>query len=212
MNFSPFVSSKKYINFLNRTHFLNGMYIVCMSIILLGIALIFIHSIAFLLQMLDETLWISETDMPSSVESFDIEKLASFAPKLGIIVPLSAGIEKTPNAPLLEPAASSPELSISPQAVQVDKAAMHLRILNGSNISGLAKKWNDWFMEQGFTHITIGNAPERNHTRFKIMYPAEKKDYLESIRGIIQAHHASIAEEVEHNAVSSEITIIIGAP
>ena len=44
------------------------------------------------------------------------------------------------------------------------------------------------------------------------MYPSEKKDYLDALREVIRGHGARIGQEVEDNALSSEITVIIGMP
>ena len=99
MNFFSFISPKKYSRLLNRTHLLNGMYIFFMSVIILSIVFTFIRSIGFLLRMFDETLWVSEKDITSSVASFDTEKLASFAPKLGITVPSNSGTDNHPMSP-----------------------------------------------------------------------------------------------------------------
>ena len=212
MNFSSFIYSKKYNHLLNRTHILNGMYIVLMCLILLSIMVAFISSTAFLLRILNGILWVSEKDIASSVALFDTEKIASFAPKLGINVSLISGMEEPRHIPL-QSEISSPQPSIvSQEAPYIDKKALHLRILNGTLIPGLAKQWSDWYTEQGFTHITVGNAPERNYTRFKIIYSVEKKHYLDALREVIALHKGSVPEEVEDNALSAEITIIIGMP
>ena len=184
-----------------------------MAVITLGIAFTFIHATRFLLRMFDETLWVSQTDMKSALVSFDREKLAFFAPKLGINPPSGAASKETPIA-LPSPSSSPfPQPSTMPrEALHVDKKALHLRILNGTAISGLAKQWGDWFVEQGFTRVTTGNAPERGHVSFSITYSSEKKDYLDALREVIRGHGANIGQEVEDNALSSEITIIIGMP
>ena len=153
MNFFSFISSKKNINLFNRAHLLNGMYIVLMAVITLGIAFTFINATRFLLRMFDETLRVSETDMKVAVVLFDREKLAFFAPKLGINPPSGAANKETPI--VLPSPSPSPQVStISQEALHVDKKALHLRILNGTAISGLAKQWGDWFIEQGFTRVT----------------------------------------------------------
>jgi LCP family protein required for cell wall assembly len=125
-------------------------------------------------------------------------------------VPYSAGSATSSAPPTGAPAAPSsapaPPPSTPATTVTVDKAQVHVAVLNGSGASGRATSIKDALVGDGFTLATVGgNATSTTST--KIYYPSTRSDSAATVAAALGLPSSALKES---NAYS-QVTLVIGA-
>lgn len=148
--------------------------------------------------------------------TFDLEGFSKAAKRLNI--PLILPTPVLPAAPApgvslpVSPVGSTQESSkktpLARQAVRSEDVSIN--ILNGTNVAGLARRWQDYFTKAGFDKITIGNAQKKNYVGVIIKYKTNFSDILDTVQKVISINGGKVASsEVEDN-LGYDIIIILG--
>lgn len=82
-------------------------------------------------------------------------------------------------------------------------ASISLKILNGSKTPGLALAAKEFFIEKGFTSITIGDAPEATYSATLIKFQSEMREWAYLINYLIGEELEVELSEIEKEATTS---------
>lgn len=96
-----------------------------------------------------------------------------------------------------------------PPEQKLERSEWSLEVLNGSGVSGLAKKVSDQLTSLGYQVIKVGNADKQNYEKSQIFVKDSLKDKLDlviaDIKDVIKI--ASVAGEIEDSTASARIII-----
>lgn len=103
----------------------------------------------------------------------------------------------------------TPQPSPSPLEQKLNRAEWSFEVLNGSGVSGLAKKVADQLIELGYQVIKTGNADKQNYEKSQIFVKDSLKDKVDlviaDIKDIVKI--ASVAGAIEDSTASARIII-----
>lgn len=207
------ISSESFKKFLKERNLRDIIYSLTIVLFFVAAAFIFIRFTVFLTKSINSV----AGEKPAAVEatSFDLVTFSTIATRLRIPFVLAP-----PPAPPVQPSPPSQELpaaetteqpAVEEQETAVDITKLSLRILNGTAVVGLAKKWQGYLGEVGFKAITVGNAAVRNYTGVTIQYKSSASGALEKIKEVVTDHGASVTGESQvGDSESYDVTLIIG--
>jgi hypothetical protein len=156
--------------------------------------------------------WLAVSDQPSPSAAVSASPNASpDAQATPTATPADSPAPSPTTSP--SPAASpSPSPATSPSAepspVAVDKAAITLRVLNGTTISGEAAKVESELKAAGFTVRTIGNAKNQTYTNSFIYYQAGKRAQAETVQQALKNRTFMLEESTL--AAPDQVLVVIG--
>lgn len=116
-----------------------------------------------------------------------------------------------------KPAAPAPSTKASTQAAQapqnlasptvaVNKAAVHVQVLNGSGVSGRAGTVKDALVNDGFSLASVGGNSSSAATT-KIYYPSTRSDSAATVAYALGLPSSAMVE----SSAYSEVTLVLGA-
>lgn len=115
----------------------------------------------------------------------------------------SGGEVKTSESPTPTPAPTETP------APALDKSEWSLEVLNGSGVSGAAKKIANQLTELGYTVVKTGNADKDTYTESQILVKDDLKDKIDlviaDLKDVIKI--ASVAGELKDSTASARIII-----
>jgi LytR cell envelope-related transcriptional attenuator len=124
-------------------------------------------------------------------------------------VPYSAG-SSTPStpasgAPAAQSSAPAPPPSTPATTVTVDKAQVHVSVLNGSGASGRATSIKDALVGDGFSLATVGGNATTTTTT-KLYYPSTRSDSAATVAAALGLPSSALKESNTY----SQVTLVIG--
>ena len=107
----------------------------------------------------------------------------------------------------------TPEASLlpSPSAeVLLNKKDLQIQILNGSGVTGAAKKAQDYLEGLGYTVSAVGNASSSDYTTTQISLKDSKKDYLPLLKKDLSEKYevADTIDSLEDNSKYDAVIIL----
>jgi len=112
--------------------------------------------------------------------------------------------ESSPSAEKLEEELLEPE-------IELERADLTIRVLNGSGVAGTAGKAKDFLEGLGYEEVEAGNAGAYDYEETEIAIKADKEAYLDLLKEDLSEKY-SLAEEVGELDEDSEfdVEIIVG--
>ncbi len=110
----------------------------------------------------------------------------------------------TTGAPSTTPTTQPPNALATP-TVAVDKAQVHVQVLNGSGVSGRASAVKDGLVADGFNLASVGgNAASTSTT--KVYYPSNRADSAATVANALGMPASALVESTAY----AEVTVVIG--
>lgn len=177
----------------------------------------FIWSLIFLVKLINSVV-ISSDEESSIISVFNFVDLAALSQKLKIVLPEEATTPIQPIEPVPEvlpqatstPSTSTPSISTM---VKIPIEEISLQILNGTYTKGLAKLWQEKFINAGFKNIMAENAEARDYKGAEISYKPSKASVLEKITEVLISNGISdnhIVKKEGTEKLEYDFIIIIG--
>lgn len=198
------------------------IYAAILIIVFSATIVFFVWSLIFLVKLIDSIVISSDEEL-TTTSVFDFTELEALSQKLKIVLPDAA----TTPAPTVEPVSEIlPQATSSPEAnqplaeipVEISVKEISLQILNGTYTGGLAKSWQEKFIDAGFSAsdgktIVTGNAKTRDYKGMEVSYKPSKAGALGKVTEVLinnGINDASIVKKEGTDELSYDFIIIIG--
>lgn len=130
--------------------------------------------------------------------------------KLKDAIPTAIEFEETSEIAPSPTPELQPTVTATPSANTADKSSISIVILNGSGVSGAARKLSDTLTELGYSVESTGNADSSDYESTEISISNTKKGMLDALKKDLEEEY-TIGETTTNYTGEGDARIIIGA-
>jgi hypothetical protein len=185
------------------------VYPAVSSIFLITLGIIFLNSISFISEAIDDSLAIDDQAVEQGKLKVDLITFFQIAKKLHIATPAPVPAGGTPTVnPETSP---SPVVSPTPSPSPIAKSALQVAVLNSTSTGGSAGQLKAKLVQAGFTVAKTGNQTPTEPLTLIKTGPKVSDEIFDEIKAIVHEKYPSAVRQAISTLSPYDIEIVIGS-